>query len=649
MINYLLRFIPNLSELTAPLRELLKDDVEFLWCPQHTEAFKIIKDKIVGASVLANYDDNKEITIQADASKSGLGCCLMQLGKPVYYASRALSDAEMNYAMIEKELLAIVFATNKFHNFIYGREVNVITDHKPLLGIMKKKIADIVSPRLQRMKLKLLKYSLKMTYLPGKYMYVADLLSLSYLNDKPEEPNWIKDIVHSVSASINISDSKKLEFIKETKNDPVLSEIIKYHKDGWPNKKTCFKSLAYNYYKFQNEIVVENDLIFLNNRIIVPTTLRNYILSLLHESHFGIEKTKARARQLVYWPGLSRDIENMINRCVICERYRVANVKEPMLMHDIPELPFNKLAVDILECRRKNYLVVQDYLSKWLEMIPIKFKTSVEIINKLNILFSTHGVPKTIIADNNPFNSYECKDFARKWNFEFVTSSPRYPRGNGQAERAVQTAKNILKKCYDDNKDITLALLEYRNSPLSGLHLSPSQILMSRRTNSKIPIHSSLLKPKVQDNVTKLIQNRQQIHKSYYDRNTKTRKSFSNGENIVMFRDKKWEPARIIQKHDSPRSYVIKDVNGHVMRRNSQHLRKSFNEFKPISSTCDDLPAQNLNANFTNANISASDSTIESPNLNPVNVENNISSPAPQITRPMRVVHKPLKFKDYVL
>lgn len=112
------------------------------------QAFNKLKKELNEAPVLENFDVNKEIVIQTDASSKGLGTCLPQLGKPVCFASRSLTDSEKQYAQIEKELLAIVFAAQKFKYYIYGRKVLVWSDHKPLISIMRKKLSDIVSPRL---------------------------------------------------------------------------------------------------------------------------------------------------------------------------------------------------------------------------------------------------------------------------------------------------------------------------------------------------------------------------------------------------------------------------------------------------------------------------------------------------------------------
>jgi hypothetical protein len=172
IFNFVRQFIPNYAELTMPLRELLKKNNKFARMEEHTRVLKQMKEKLTKAPVLANFDIRKKIMIQADASKSGIGCFffLLQEGNPVSFASRALSEAETRYAQIEKEFLSIVFATTKFHQYIYGFDVEVLTDHKPLVSIIKKEINKIHSSRLQRMRLKLVKYKLNVKYLPGKYM-----------------------------------------------------------------------------------------------------------------------------------------------------------------------------------------------------------------------------------------------------------------------------------------------------------------------------------------------------------------------------------------------------------------------------------------------------------------------------------------------
>ena len=151
--NYLTKFIPNMSTITKPNRELLKDDVEFQWGEAQEKAFQEVKDILTNAPVLAYYDVKKPVTVTCDASKYGLGAALLQEDKPVAFASRALTDAETRYAQIKKELLAVVFAFEKFNQYTYARCVEVETDHKPLVSIVKKSLTS-APPRLQRMLLR---------------------------------------------------------------------------------------------------------------------------------------------------------------------------------------------------------------------------------------------------------------------------------------------------------------------------------------------------------------------------------------------------------------------------------------------------------------------------------------------------------------
>ena len=132
MINFLAAHIPNMSSITAPLRSLLKSDILFIWGPEQQAALAKVKEVLSSAPVLHYFDPTVVSTIQADASQSGLGACLLQKDKAIAYASRSLSPSECNYAQIEKELLAIVFACNKFHQYIYGFPTKIQSDHKPL-------------------------------------------------------------------------------------------------------------------------------------------------------------------------------------------------------------------------------------------------------------------------------------------------------------------------------------------------------------------------------------------------------------------------------------------------------------------------------------------------------------------------------------
>ena len=620
LVNYVRKFIPKLGEIERPICDLLKKDVEFQWMGVHDEALDRIKTEINKNITLMNFDPKKQITIQTDASQNGIGCCLMQEGKPIAFSSRGLNETEKNYAVIEKEMLSIVYATQKFHNYIYGMSIKVVTDHKPNISVLNKRISQVHSPRLQRLRLKLLKYDIKIEYLPGKYLHIADYLSRNYSSEIGEIDKEMNEVVHSVEKYLRMSEKRKEEFKFHTKKDDILSKVSDYCMKGWQCKK--YEGELNVYYQLRDSIHVYNGIIFFNDRVIVPKALRERMLKYIHEGHFGTNRSCDRANGILFWPGMSTDIKRMIQNCKICERYKCANVKEPLILHEIPVLPFQKIASDILEYKGKSYLVVVDYLTKWLEIIVLKSKRSCDIIEEFKKIFATHGVPDIVIADNMPYSSYECQSFAKEYDFEFKTSSPKYPKSNGLAERFVQTAKNILNK----SNDLNVALMEYRNTPITGLKRSPAELLYNRKLKTKLPTVEEV-DPRMKDFKDRL-QNKNKLAKHYYDRHAKKRADFKKGDHIVYRKNKQWQPALIIDKHKSPRSYLI-DTGNNILRRNSSHIRESF-----VKNRLKDSYGEVWVPEINN----------QTPNNN-----NDINGSVEKYVRPVRSKRIPSKFKDYIL
>ena len=138
-VTYLSKFLPKLSDICEPLRKLTLKDSEFCWLDNHDNALDEIKRLVTTKPVLKYYDPKLQLVIQSDASETGLGDTIMQENQPIAYASRAeLTDTETRYAQIEKELLSVIFELEKFHQYTYGRTVQVRSDHKPLESILKK-------------------------------------------------------------------------------------------------------------------------------------------------------------------------------------------------------------------------------------------------------------------------------------------------------------------------------------------------------------------------------------------------------------------------------------------------------------------------------------------------------------------------------
>ena len=241
-VNYLAKFLPRLSEIAQPIREL-KKDARFIWSRQHDKAFEQIRKLVTRHPVLKYYDMNAEVTLQCDASEKGLGATLLQNGQPIAFASRTLSQVEQRYAQIEKECLAIVFGCSKFSQYITRREkITVETDHKPLQPIFKKSLLAAPS-RLQRMLLRLQRYNLDVTYKPGSQMYVADHLSRAYLKTQDDQPYDEFQVFALELEEINPLDMVKItserlaQLQKATEQDPVMQTLKSTILVGWPDTR----------------------------------------------------------------------------------------------------------------------------------------------------------------------------------------------------------------------------------------------------------------------------------------------------------------------------------------------------------------------------------------------------------------------------
>ncbi|GAA6081771.1 uncharacterized protein K02A2.6-like [Tachysurus ichikawai] len=278
MTKYLAQYIPNEASLTAPLRQLLRKDAVWQWNPHHSAALESLKTALTKSPVLRFYDHKKPLTIQADSSKDGLGACLLQEGHPVCYASRALTDTQQRYAQIEKELLAILFATRKFHQYIYGKPVTVQSDHKPLENIMQKQLCKAPA-RLQRMLLQLQKYELNIAYTPGKHMYIADTLSSANVNREAEEGEDLYDekVVHGLEATEALSPQTLQQLKEATAADKVLQDLCQKVETGWPLKRRSVNNNLHSYWPMRHRISIENGIVMVGDKIIIPQSFKKVI------------------------------------------------------------------------------------------------------------------------------------------------------------------------------------------------------------------------------------------------------------------------------------------------------------------------------------------------------------------------------------
>ncbi len=261
---------------------------------------------------------------------------LRQEGQPVAYGSKALTDCQKRNAQIEKELLPIVFGCEKFYQYLYGRHVHVEGDHKPLEVIFKKSLLSAPA-RLQRMLMILQKYSLEVKHKPGKEMHIADALSRVFLKEHHEtlldeelEVNW-------VNHQLPVSDEKLQEFKEATEEDAELMLVANAIQRGWPDKQRQLPDKIKQYWTFREELSFVDGLVFKNSRSVVPHTLRSEMLRKIHKSHMGMVKCKERARDVLYWPGMAKQIQVVVAQCAVCDSHKNNNPRKPLMSHPVPE------------------------------------------------------------------------------------------------------------------------------------------------------------------------------------------------------------------------------------------------------------------------------------------------------------------------
>jgi len=477
LVNYLSKFLPKLSEVCEPLRELTLKEVEWCWLEVHDKVFQEVKTLVTNSPILRYYNPEEELTLQCDASDKGLGAALLQQGQPIAFASRALTTCEVGYAPIEKELLAVVYGMERFHHYTFGRKVVVNSDHKPLESIVKKPL-HIAPKRLQRMLLRLQGYDMTLKYLKGTEMHLADTLSRAYLTDEAPSVFTEELSMMDTTKSGYLSALRLQDIAEHSKKDPTLVELNKTICSGWPEKKDDLQQSLRPYFSFRDELTVQHDVIYRGERAVVPLGLRKDMIQRIYSSHIGIEGCLRRARVCLYWPGMDAQIRDYIQSCEICLSTGSKQQKETMIPHAVKEHPWSKVGLDLFEFNQRTYLVTADYYSNFFELDYLQCTTSKDIIHKVKAHFARYGIPDTVISDNGPqFSSDEFRHFSKKWGFQHITSSPKHSQSNGMSESAVKTAKRLVKCALLAQEDTYLVLLDVRNTPTQGMTTSPVERL----------------------------------------------------------------------------------------------------------------------------------------------------------------------------
>ena len=573
----------------------------------------------------------------------------------ISYASRTLTDVEKRYSTTEKEALAIVWACEKYHMYLYGTKFELITDHKPLEVIYSSKSKP--SARIQRWVLRLLPYSFTVKYKPGT-VNIADFLSRVSVNkDK---------IVHE--SECQISDEKYIRFVAEnatpkalstgkveklSASDEELNEVHKaIHSDHWEK--------APNYSPVRYELSTIGRLVLRGTRIVIPKSLRTKCIELAHEGHIGIVGTKKNLRTKVWWPKMDKDVEKFVKSCYGCQLVSQSPRPEPLKPTELPAGPWQDLAIDLMgPLPSGDYvLVCIDYYSRYFEIDIMKTITSEKIIESLEKMFIVHGLPLSITSDNGrQFLSETFEQYLLDNDIYHRHTTPLHPSANGEVERQNRTLLKRIKIAQAEGKEwkseIRKFLFAYRTTPHSTTGGTPSELMFNRKIRTKLPdIQFSLNDEEIRDKDMYM----KEKNRQYIDTKRKAEeRNIEIGDKVLVKQDREnklstpfaQEPHIVVDKLGS--QITVQGQQGVTKVRNSTHVKKFLERSDELQSqkTTESLDTENSILNIPN-NYHQQLESRERRQEDPTDVSAPALDPLVQpLRRSGRERKQPLKFKDY--
>ncbi|UYV72275.1 K02A2.6-like [Cordylochernes scorpioides] len=422
MLSFYSKYIPNMSTLAGPLYQLLKKDNRWKWSSQCEKAFLNLKLTLLNSQALIHYSMKLPLTLTCDASAYGISGVLCHIvegeEKPITFVSRTLSSAEVKYSQTEKEALAIVFATSKLRQYLFGRKFVLKSDHKALTTVFgnKRLLPPLIANRLHRWALELSNFDFDIRYTNKDTMLCADAFSRLPLEEINSWEDNIDLVTHDISF-LNVTPLDHLIIEEETNKDPVLNKLKEYLLED-PQLAKKDETMKPFLSKLENFSVLQG-CIFVDSRAVIPSTCQDQMLKLLHQSHIGINRMKSLARSSVWWPKMDSQIEEFVKECSPCMHHQTAPPAENTPWPRTNQ-PWQRVHVDHFYFRGDCYLLVVDANSNWIEVFPVRGTTSQENIKLLRECFA-RNTPTSL--DKPPVErllSYVPRTFVNCLNSEFI-------------------------------------------------------------------------------------------------------------------------------------------------------------------------------------------------------------------------------------
>ncbi|KAI0210788.1 hypothetical protein LSAT2_004428 [Lamellibrachia satsuma] len=650
MAGYVSRSIPNFATITEPLKKLTRSKVTWEWGEEQGESLKKLYDLLQSQRVMAYYDPTKYTELIVDASPVGLGAILAQKeseeeegGRIAAYASRALSEVEQRYSQTEREALAVAWETEKFHLYIYGKSVEIITDHKLLEGLFNNTRSK-PNARIERWLMRMQdKYDYKVTYRPGKnpenpadymsrYMVERTRPNAEDSRSAKEAEQYVNFIEnHAIPKAVSAEEVKKA-----TLEDNTLKKVIENLQKGRWNEhpRSVDTDTMKTFKKLRTELsVTRGGLLLKGTKMVVPTKLQERVVELAHQGHQGMVKTKCLIREKVWFPGIDVLVEKRVKKCMACQAstHLPESSKEPLKMSKLPEGPWQHVDIDFCgPFPPGDYLLVAiDEYSRFPEVEITRSTSAYSTIPKLDKIFSTYGIPEVVKSDNGPpYQSSEFKSFPEYTGFQRRKITPKWPQANSEVERFMRTLEKAIRCAILEGKvwkqEMYRFLRSYRATPHSSTGVSPATALFNRNIKTTLPENKEASKSdRTMRDADAIAKSRV---KQYADKRAKAKSSNLQPGDIVMMKQKRTN--KYSTPHQ-PMAYEVVARKGPMItaRNERQVVTRNISRFKPVNvkmeppmesdsmedhSVNDDVPTEESEAEDT-----ATPNTVERPSRTP--------------------------------
>ena len=640
------------TQRMLPFRELLKPGATFHWDENLNTLFE--KSKTIITTEINEgvriFDKSRPTCLATDWSKDGIGFWLLQKHcectstepfccrtgwKISLVGSRFTHAAESRYAPVEGEALAVVDALDKARFFVLGcTDLIIAVDHKPLLKLFgDRSLEKIPNPRLRNLKEKTLRYKFRMTHVPGIRHRAADAVSRHptgtesptklhlpddmagiedptnpSLMDKPvrsplsviccQEPksraNNNDQIASSASSALTSIATTWDRIRAATASDDNMNQLITLIESGMPDSRYELPQQLQEYHQFRHSLYTVDGVVMYKDRVVIPPSLRNEILLVLHSAHQGISSMTSRAEASVFWPGITPAIAAMRNQCNHCNRMAPSQRSAPPAPAVTPAYPFQCICADYFHYKGMNYLVIVDRYSNW-PIIERAKEGSSGLINCLQRVFTTFGIPDECATDGGPeFTAAATRQFFKDWGVHHRLASVAFPHSNCRAEVGVKTVKRIITNNTSSNgslntKALQIAILQYRNTPDPETKLSPAQCVFGRPIKDFIPILPTRYHPHPTWGETlaareEALRNRHMRAAERWSEHTRKLPPLITGNHVRIQNQTgphptKWDKTGIVIEVLQHDQYRIKiDGSGRITLRNRKFLR----QFTPV-------------------------------------------------------------------